>query len=166
MPAAASKDDLLNVTRKEFARLQRVIDGFPGGLRLEPDAEETSPKDVIAHRTHWITLFLGWYRDGAAGRTPDIPAPGYKWNQLKAYNAALRAAQSGLDWDEARSMLEQAHGRLMDFIQSLDNSALYGAPMQGGGNHWPAGRWAEAAGASHYRSAAKYLRARQRQART
>jgi hypothetical protein len=31
--------------------------------------------------------------------------------------------------------------------------------MKGGGNKWTTGRWAEASGASHYRSAAKYVRA-------
>lgn len=166
MPAAASKAGLLEKTRSDYGKLQLVIEAFPEALRLERDAGETSPKDIIAHRAHWIVLFLGWYRDGAAGKSPEIPAPGYKWNQLKAYNAALRSAQSEITWEEACRMLDTAHGMLTDFISGLDDADLYGAPMQGGGNHWTTGRWAEASGASHYRSAAKYLRARQRQAQT
>lgn len=106
MPAAASKAELLEKTRREYDKLLRVIDGFPEALRLERDAAETSPKDIIAHRAHWIVLFLGWHRDGVAGKSPEIPAPGYKWNQLKSYNAALRAAQSEITWEEARSMLD------------------------------------------------------------
>ncbi len=166
MPAATSKDDLLSITLRDYAKLAQVIEAVPADLRLLRDGEDTSPNDILAHRAHWITLFLGWYHDGAAGKQPQIPAPGYKWNQLKAYNAALREAQSGIGWEDSCKMLDRAHGSLVAFISSLDDAALYGAPMRGGVNHWTPGRWAEASGASHYRSAAKYLRARQRQAST
>jgi hypothetical protein len=121
MPAALDKAGLLEQTRSDYAKLRRVIEDFPAALQLERNPEETSPKDIIAHRAHWIVLFLGWHRDGAAGKTPEIPAPGYKWNQLKAYNAALRAAQSGLGWEDACRMLDTAHEMLTDFISRLDD---------------------------------------------
>ncbi len=56
-------------------------------------------------------------------------------------------------------MLNDRHLRLMAFIGDRSNDALYGAPMKGANNAWTTGRWAEASGASHYRSAAKAVRA-------
>jgi len=161
MPAATNKADLIAVTEKEFAKLTALLD------KVGPDAalikeDDTSIKDVTCHRAHWTGLFLGWYADGQAGRPVYIPAKGYKWNDLKRYNADLRAAQSGVDWAEARAMLTASHSALLEWLNALDQAALYGGPMQGGGNAWTTGRWAEAAGASHYRSAAKYIRARLR----
>ena len=157
MPAR-TKDELLAATLTEYARLDALIAHLPEAEAMAKEEDDTAIKDVIGHRAHWIGLFLGWHADGIAGKDVAFPAPGYKWNQLKAYNAKLRESQSGLSWSEARTLLSEAHARLLGFITSHDNAALYGGPMQGARNDWTPGRWAEAAGPSHYRSAAKYIR--------
>jgi hypothetical protein len=136
-----------------------LIDTIPEDQAMRKREDDTSIKDVIAHRAHWIDLFLGWYRDGQAGRPVYFPAKGYKWNDLKAYNAQLRADQIGLGWDDAKALLAANHAKLITFIEATSDAALYGGPMKGANNSWTAGRWAEAAGPSHYRSAAKWLRA-------
>ena len=87
---------------------------------------------------------------------------GFKWSDLKALNATIREAQADLGWDEVRDLLAQRHATLLAFLDAKDDDALYGAPMPGAKNDWTTGRWAEAAGASHYRSAAKWIRAWQR----
>lgn len=162
MPAATNKTDLLTVTTKEYDKLAKLIAAIDLDLAMAKDDEDTSIKDVIAHRAHWIHLFLGWYADGQAGKKVHFPAEGYKWNDLKRYNADLRLRQSDLGWDAARVALAEAHEALLAQLGSLDDAALYSGPMKGANNAWPPGRWAEAAGPSHYRSAAKYLRARLR----
>lgn len=161
MPAR-SRDELLAVCEKEYAKLETLLDKVPEPLRLETDDDDTSLKDIVGHRAHWIELFLGWYRDGLAGRDVQFPAPGYKWNELKRYNADLRTAQKDLGWEEVRDMLAVNHRKLMGLITETGDEALYSGPMKGARNDWAAGRWAEAAGPSHYRSAAKYIRQRLR----
>lgn len=157
MPAT-TKAELLTATDREYAKLARLIADLSETNALIPDDDDTSIKDVIGHRAHWIDLFLGWYADGQAGKQVAFPAPGYKWNQLKTYNANLREAQKDLGWDAVRQMLHENHHRLTKFLSELSDAELYGAPMKGGENHWTTGRWAEAAGSSHYRSAGKYIR--------
>lgn len=164
MPAK-TKLELLAVAQKEFDKLQKLISVLPAEAALANDADDTSIKDVIAHRAHWIDLFLGWYAAGMAGKEVHFPAKGYKWSELKRYNAALRAKQASIDWDEAKTMLAKRHELLMRFIQDNDDAALYDGPMKGAKNDWTPGRWAEAAGPSHYRSAAKYVRSRLKQRR-
>lgn len=159
MPAT-TKDALLSVTLTAFAKLDGTIGPVPAGIALVKDTEDTSIKDVVAHRAHWIALFLGWYADGMAGQTVAFPAEGYKWNELKRYNADLRARQAALDWDAARALLQARHEQLVAFISGKTQAELYAGPMTGANNHWTPGRWAEAAGPSHYRSAAKYIRSR------
>ncbi|MGH1576399.1 ClbS/DfsB family four-helix bundle protein [Planktotalea sp.] len=157
MPAATNKADLLKVTQKEFAKLEALMDSVSPELAMHKE-EDISIKDVIAHRAHWVGLFLGWHRDGQAGKQVYFPAKGYKWNDLPSYNAALRAEQKDVDWQEACEMIAKAHNALLSFIDVHSDEALYGGPMRGANNKWTTGRWAEAAGPSHYRSAAKYLR--------
>jgi len=158
MPAATNKADLLAVTRKELSKLDKLIAPLDEATATVPH-DGVSIKDTIAHRAHWIELFLSWYRDGQAGKSVHFPAEGYKWSDLKAYNADLRARQAGMSWDEARALLSGNAARLDAFIEGLEEAALYGGPMKGARNDWTTGRWAEAAGASHYRSAAKFIRA-------
>ena len=157
MPAR-SKDELLAATLKEYSKLDALIAEISDADAMLRDSGDTSIKDVIGHRAHWIDLFLGWYADGMAGRKVFFPAPGYKWNELKAYNSKLRENQSGVSWAMVKLMLSDAHARLLEFIQDHVDADLYGGPMKGANNDWTPGRWAEAAGPSHYRSAAKYIR--------
>lgn len=158
MPAT-NKTDLIEVTRKEFSKLDKLIQPLEAALALQPDQDGWRIKDVVAHRAHWIELFLGWYADGQAGKTVYFPAEGYKWNELKRYNADLRQRQADLGWADAVTLLRTDHQRLLMFLEAHSDAELYGGPMKGAYNHWTPGRWAEAAGPSHYRSASKYIRA-------
>jgi len=160
MPAATTKQELQAVMKKEYDKLDALLTNIDSKTAMSKDDDNTSIKDTVAHRAHWIGLFIGWHTDGVAGKEVFFPAEGYKWSDLKRYNADLRATQSDLDWESARSMLEVANQQLVSFIQAHTNDDLYGGPMAGANNTWTPGRWAEAAGPSHYRSAAKYIRAR------
>lgn len=158
--AALNKSELLKITHREFEKLTGLLDKLDEQWSLIKDDDDTSIKDVVTHRAHWIGLFLGWYEDGQAARDVYFPAKGYKWNELKRYNADLRARHADLGWGDAKAMLSANYEKLTDFIEGHSEKELYGSPMKGANNNWTPGRWAEAAGPSHFRSAAKYIRAR------
>lgn len=105
--AATSKSELLEITEKEFTKLNTLLDKIDLKTATRKGEENTSLKDVVAHRAHWIDLFLGWYKDGEAGKDVFFPAKGYKWNQLKEYNKKLRAQHAGLNWSDARNYFFQ-----------------------------------------------------------
>jgi hypothetical protein len=155
--ACTNKDDLIALTEKEFAKLQKLIASLDQA-QSEKGEDDVSIKDVIGHRAHWIDLFLGWYNDGKAGKEVFFPAKGYKRNDLKRYNADLRQQQAHLDWEAVKTLLQARHDQLVRFLSDHSDAKLYGGPMQGANNKWTPGRWAEAAGPSHYRSAAKFIR--------
>ena len=157
--AATNKSELLSISEKEYLKLSKLIASIDEHTAITKLDEDTSIKDVIAHRAHWIELFLGWYRDGQAGKTVYFPAEGYKWSELKRFNANLRAKQSELSWADSVSLLQSNYQRLISFINGHSEADLYGGPMKGAHNAWTPGRWAEAAGPSHFRSAAKFVRA-------
>jgi hypothetical protein len=157
MPAATNKTDLRAVTIHEYGKLSKLIGGV-SATQASTIHDDTDIKTVIGHRAHWTQLFFGWYTGGQTGKSVYFPAQGYKWNDLKRYNADLRQSQADLTWDDVQSMLRDTYTKLIGFIDDKSDADLYGEPMQGANNNWTTGRWAEAAGASHYRSAAKYVR--------
>ncbi|MEO1305794.1 MAG: ClbS/DfsB family four-helix bundle protein [Pseudomonadota bacterium] len=163
MPAALNKADLISVTETEWDKLWTLLERVPEAIVLLKDDDETSIKDIVAHRAHWIDLFLGWYKAGVSGEDVHFPAEGYKWNDLKRYNRDLRARQADLSWDQAKQALVSRNRTLLKFLTGLSEDDLYAGPMPGAKNTWTTGRWAEAAGPSHYRSAAKYIRQRLKQ---
>ena len=65
-----------------------------------------------------------------------------------------------MTWPDALRALQENYRKLNEFLESKSDSELYGGPMKGAYNNWTPGRWAEAAGSSHFRSASKYIRAR------
>lgn len=159
MPAT-SKTELLAISEREFSKLGKLLSAINPDQALTKDEDDTSLKDIVGHRAHWIELFLGWHSEGCAGREVFFPAKGYKWNELKSYNVDLRKSQADLTWQDARDLLSRNHARLMALIAATADADLYGGPMKGANSAWTTGRWAEAAGPSHYRSASKYVRAR------
>ena len=157
--AVSNKQKLLALTEKEYRKLIKTLDTVDGAMAVVPSADEgISIKDTIAHRTHWIDLFFGWYEDGKAGRDVPMPAPGYKWNQLKDYNARVREASQATPWDQVRADFEAAHEKLTAFITVHDDDELYGEDRYAWTGKWTVGRYAEASGPSHYRSADKFIR--------
>lgn len=159
MAAAISKRELIAVHEKEYEKLEALLNSMSSTQANKKHDDGISIKDVIGHRAHWISLFLGWYTDGMAGKEVYFPAKGYKWSELKEYNRQLRVKQSSMDWEELVALLDTNHKKLSGFISSHTKADLYANPMKGANNHWTAGRWAEAAGPSHYRSASKFIRA-------
>ena len=161
--AAKTKSELLATTQREFGKLSALISSLDAKTASEKGDEDTSIKDVIAHRAHWIELFLGWYADGLAGKPVYFPAEGYKWNDLKRYNADLRQTQSALEWAGAVALLNANYAELTSFVEACSEADLYGGPMKGANNAWTPGRWAEAVGSSHFRSASKFIRSNLKQ---
>jgi hypothetical protein len=158
VPAATNRADLIAVTEKEYARLATLIGGIPADMALRKAEDDTSIKDIVAHRANWIGLFFGWVAAGRAGDPVHLPVEGYKWSELPAYSRALRAAQRDLGWDAARAGLADAHDRLMRFLEETPEAELYTPGCYAWTGKWTLGRYAEAAGASHYRSAARVIR--------
>lgn len=158
MPAAQNHAELLTVTKLEFAKLQTLLAGVDPGRVDRPDADGWTIREVIAHRAHWVVLFLQWRAAALAGHDVQTPAPGYKWTQLTAYNALVREQAAERDWAQVNADLSAAHARLLACLEAADDAELYTKHLYPWMNDWTLGRWAEAAGASHYRSAAKTIR--------
>ena len=157
MPAATSKAELLDIFDKELTKLTRLLAGV-SDAHADLRDEGVSIKAVIGHRIHWMDLFWSWYDKGAAGKAVETPAPGYKWNQLKTYNAPIYAAADARRWSELVTEFAETASRFRARLDALTDAALYAKGVYAWTNDWTLGRWAESAAPSHFRSAAKAIR--------
>ncbi len=159
MPAAKNKQELLEATRKELDKLKETISKADPEQAEYFDKEiEASIKSIISHRMEWIRMFFGWYQDGIDQKEPQVPAPGYKWNQLKELNAKIWERDEKKKWNQICEDFETESQKLIEFIESQDNKTLYTPKLYEWLNKWTLGRWLEASGSSHFRSANKNIK--------
>jgi hypothetical protein len=121
-----SKEALVQDIEREYAALVTVLDGIP-----VPDYREAgvwgdgwTVNDLIAHLSAWHRLFLGWHRDGLAGRTPAMPAQGYRWNETPRLNHDIWRRHKDRPTDELRAELESTHGQALHLARELSEAQI------------------------------------------
>ena len=128
--------------------------------------DDWTAKDLFAHLTEWEQMFLGWYRDGLAGRKPSLPAPGFRWNETPRLNRAIWRKHRHASWPSVRRRFDASYVEILTLAESLPEEALL-AP---GSFAWtkanPLVTYLGANTASHYRTATKILKRWLRQRRS
>lgn len=126
MPRPTNKADLLAAADRERSKLDALLAELTPEQMVVPGVVgEWSVKDVLAHLAEWESMALGWYRTGLRGEAPEVPAPGYKWNQTPQLNRAIyekhrdKGLEAVVDW--LRSSREAMRG----VIESLSDEELF-----------------------------------------
>jgi len=161
-----SKEQLLQDVRKEHATLCAMLDAVPPSRLGEAGVwgDGWTVNDLVAHLTAWHRLFLGWYAEGLGGGTPQLPAPGFKWNDLGRLNRAIWAQHKDEAGDVTRAEFESSYGEVLAILEQLSEDEL----LSPGHFVWTRdhGLVTYLAGntSSHYRFAQKVLRRWSKQA--
>lgn len=87
-----SKRELVERIEREHAAFVELASSIPVRRRREPGVwgEGWNVADLYAHLAEWNRMLLRWVADDRAGRTPQLPAPGFKWNQTPALNREIQ----------------------------------------------------------------------------
>jgi len=125
MSRPLNKTQLLAAIEKEYTALEK----FLAPLTAEQMAHAPAPgawavKDILAHLYEWQMMFFGWYEAGLRDEMPEVPAPGYKWNQLPALNQSIYEKYSGLTAEQALAMFRESHQKTVEFIENLPDADL------------------------------------------
>ncbi len=125
MSRPLNKTQLLESIQKEYTALEK----FLAPLTAEQMAFSSAPgawavKDILAHLHEWQQMFFRWYEAGLRGEMPEVPAPGYKWNQLPALNQSIYEKYRSLSPEQALAMFRESHHKTIEFIKSLPEADL------------------------------------------
>lgn len=146
--------------RREHARFLETAASIPEDRYDEPGVwgEGWTVKDLFAHLTAWEGLFMGWRRDGEAGRAPSMPAEGYKWNETPRLNHDIWARHKDDAWGEVRGAFDRSYEEICAFVDALPGRDL----LEPGRFAWTGKHalvtYLGANTASHYATASKILR--------
>lgn len=162
-----SKADLLQAIRREHDRLVEELDGLPAGQRTMPGAwgDGWTLVDLIAHLTEWHGMFLRWYHEGAKGSKPEMPAPGFKWNETPRLNREIWAKHAGRPWKAVRRDFDRTYEEIVALVEGLSEGEL----LEPGHFSWtgsnPLTTYLGPNTASHYRFGSKVVKRWKRQHR-
>jgi hypothetical protein len=80
---------------------------------------------VIAHLIEWEQMVLGWHASGLQGEIPEMPTPGYKWNQTRELNQQIYEKHREQPLDEIREQFQASHAGILGVIQGLSNKEMF-----------------------------------------
>ena len=159
MPRPTSKSDLLAAIEKERGALEALVEGLTPEQMVEPGVVgEWSVKDVLAHLVEWEQMALGWHAAGLRGETPEMPAPGFKWNQTPALNQMIYEKHRDRPLAEVLEQFHASHQEILGVIQALSNEGLFTAGRYVWTKKNTAGTYFVSATSSHYLWARKEIR--------
>jgi len=107
--------DMLRRDREEWEALTALLDGHPGGPVHGPESPDWEARHVYSHFGRWITHSTDHLEATLAGRDrPETPE-----GDDDAINAAWRAEDDAISFDEARRRACEAFERRVAAIQSV-----------------------------------------------
>jgi len=155
----ASKDELIESIENEHRKFAELVSSIARDRYLEAGVwgDGWNIRDLLAHLTEWEQMFLIWFREGRAGKRPDLPAKGYKWNQTPALNQAIWDKHRRRSVTEVLADFETSYQEIFSLAQELTPEELLipGYFVWTGKN--PLTTYLGANTTSHYRTATKIL---------
>ncbi|MEZ4594372.1 MAG: ClbS/DfsB family four-helix bundle protein [Chloroflexota bacterium] len=151
MPRPTSKTDLLIAIEKERTALESYLETLTDEQLCAPGmVGEWSAKDVLAHLVAWEQMCLGWHYAGLRGETPELPAPGFKWNQTPQLNQQIYEKYRDSSLAEIMARFQTSHQEILWVIEGLTNETLFTAGQMAWTGKNTLGAYFVSATSSHY----------------
>lgn len=156
----SSKKELLDDIEREHDTLTAHLQAVPAARVSESGVwgDDWTVLDLVAHLSEWHRMLLRWHSEGLEGRKPDMPAPGYKWNQTPELNRMIQEKHRDRSWDAVQADFSDTHEEIMQVVRGLSEAEL----LEPGHFAWTGKNaivtYVGANTASHYRFASKRLK--------
>ncbi|MCB0737322.1 MAG: ClbS/DfsB family four-helix bundle protein [Bacteroidetes bacterium] len=128
MPRPTTKQELLDLSQKNYQKLLNYIDSQPDEKQVADFPVGTlnrNVRDVLAHLHEWHNMMQRWYNEGMAGQNPDIPAVGYTWKTTGDLNREINQQFSATPLPKVRELLENSHQQVVALIEKHTNDELF-----------------------------------------
>lgn len=128
MAKPKTKDELLELSQRNFKRLNDFIDSFSDKeikTEFPKGTMNRNIRDVLAHLHHWHEMLLDWYNVGMSGIKPDMPAKGFRWSETPELNKKIWNQYKTTELKKVRSMLNESYIKLQSVIKKHTDEELF-----------------------------------------
>jgi hypothetical protein len=160
MPLPSNKNELLSSLQAAYSKLVEEVASVPSELERNPELEGgISPCDLIAYQIGWGQMLLSWDDHETRGKAVEMPAPGFKWNQLGLLASSFYREQHGQTLKELLAQFAKLVDKIRIFIESNSEDMLFGiGKRHWAGQKWPLAKWIQVNTIAPYGSARAKLR--------
>ena len=161
MPRPKTKQELLDLSKKNYQKLIDFIEAIPVAERETEFPEGTmnrNIRDVLAHLYHWHLMMQEWYRVGMSGEKPEMPAKGYTWKDTPALNRWIFEKYQPMGTPDVRRLLEDSHQKIQKLIEQHTDEELFEKKHYKWTGSTSLGAYLISATSSHYDWALKLIR--------
>lgn len=160
MPLPTNKHQLLSSLQAAYSKLIEEAAEVPSELERNPELEGgISPCDLIAYQIGWGRLLLSWDDVETNGQTVEMPAPGFKWNQLGLLAKSFYQEQNEQTLKQLLAQFETLEERMRLFIESSSEDRIFSiGKRHWAGQKWSLAKWIQVNTIAPYESARAKLR--------
>jgi hypothetical protein len=158
MPIPKTRAELTSQISTSYAKLRTELDAAGSSIAELPCVEDWSVKDLLAVRTWWTEHVIDWVEAGKRGEIPNTPASGYRWTETPRLNADVVVEKRRTSYRSIRARLENAYQRVMDTIDSLDDTELLEVGIFPWAGKYPISRWISINTTRQYLTARSFIR--------
>ena len=146
MQSYSDKEELIAEIRR-FAELYSTefkdIADSDRNYRLEEN--ERTPYENMAYQLGWMKLVQTWEAEEQTGKTPEMPAPGIKWNKLGELHQRFYAEYRSHSLKDLVSIFHARVNELCRWLDTLDDTILFESGgrkwAQYTNSNWPVWKW-------------------------
>ncbi len=151
MTKHATKAALVEDIRAQRRRLEKNLAVFSAEELVQVGAiGEWSVKDVLAHLMDWEQRFIGWYKAGLRGETPETPAPGLTWRELDKLNQRIFDQYRDEPLEEVRAKSSASYQEIVALLEGMSEEELFTPDRYRWLNGERLADWAAANTCNHY----------------
>ena len=139
MPRARNKEDLLQFSEENYAKLLKMISAMSenqmstefdfsddAGKKEAHWGRDKNVRDVLIHLYEWHQLLIKFVEHNTAqeSKIAFLP-PEYSWKTYGAMNVMLWKRHQGTDLETAKKMLAESHRKVMEMAAGFTNEELF-----------------------------------------
>ncbi len=158
MAIPQTRAELRELTCSTFEKLWAELEAAGPRAASLACIDDWSVKDLLAVRAWWTEHVVEWIEAGRRGETPITPTAGYRWNETPRLNAEVVEAARQESYRSVRARLKRGFDRVLDTIDTLDDSELLGIGTFEWAGKYPVARWISINTARQYTTARSLIR--------
>lgn len=160
MPLPTTKSELLEKLKQAYTKLDSEFDVVDSEREKLKDIEgNISCCDVLSYQIGWANLLIGWEQQELKGKTPAMPAKGFKWNQLGDLAQYFYSQSSKKSLSKLRLEFNETYLKLVAWIESLTEQELFKSNQRKWtGDKWAIAKWIQVNTIAPYSSARTKVR--------